>query len=134
MKLVLDSNVLIAAFATRGIFNSLFEFCLENHQIIISEFILNELHCALQKKIKLPLFSIKKIIKYLREFCILAEYNKITEDIFIDPDDLEILALAFHNQVKYIITGDRDLLIIKKFKNIAILSPRDFWAKQKKNN
>lgn len=34
MKLVLDSNVIVAAFATRGLCGSLFEYCLESHEVI----------------------------------------------------------------------------------------------------
>ena len=37
MKILLDTNVLIAAFITRGLFNELLEHCLRRHQIIISD-------------------------------------------------------------------------------------------------
>jgi len=54
MRLVLDTNVLISAFAARGLCYALFELCLEKHEIIISLHILNELKVNLEKKIKLP--------------------------------------------------------------------------------
>ncbi len=43
MRLVLDSNVIIAVFATRGLCHALFEYCLENHKVIVCEEILAEL-------------------------------------------------------------------------------------------
>ncbi len=36
MKIVLDSNILVAAFATRGLCSSLLELCLDRYEIIIS--------------------------------------------------------------------------------------------------
>ena len=42
MRVVFDSNVLIAAFATHGLCHSLFEICLRSHEIVISDFILSE--------------------------------------------------------------------------------------------
>lgn len=44
MRILLDTNVLIAAFLTRGICNELLEHCLRHHQLINSEFLLNEFH------------------------------------------------------------------------------------------
>ena len=42
MKVVLDTNVLIAAFITKGVCSELLEHCLRRHEIIMSEFILDE--------------------------------------------------------------------------------------------
>jgi putative PIN family toxin of toxin-antitoxin system len=61
MKVVLDSNVIIAAFATRGLSNALFELCLDRHTIITSEFILDEVHRAFHQKLRMPLPLINKI-------------------------------------------------------------------------
>jgi predicted nucleic acid-binding protein len=43
MKVVLDTNVLIAAFIARGACNELFEHCLQHHRIVASPSILTEL-------------------------------------------------------------------------------------------
>ncbi len=40
MRVVLDSSIIIAAFASRGLCSSLFELCIEKHEVIISEQIL----------------------------------------------------------------------------------------------
>jgi putative PIN family toxin of toxin-antitoxin system len=42
MKVVLDTNVLIAAFITRGSSSDLLEHCIRQHEIVTSEFILDE--------------------------------------------------------------------------------------------
>ncbi len=54
MKVVLDSNVVIAAFATRGLCSDVFELCLYEHSIVLSRFLLEEIHRSLCKKVRLP--------------------------------------------------------------------------------
>ncbi len=51
MKVVLDTNVLIAAFIARGACSVLFEHCVEHHELVASEFILDEVRQHLQDKL-----------------------------------------------------------------------------------
>ena len=37
MRIVLDANVMVAAFAARGLCEALFELCLGSHEILLSE-------------------------------------------------------------------------------------------------
>ena len=41
IKVVLDANVIIAAFVARGLSNSVFELCLDKFEVIISEYNIN---------------------------------------------------------------------------------------------
>ncbi|GAQ94510.1 putative toxin-antitoxin system toxin component, PIN family [Thermodesulfovibrio aggregans] len=43
-----------------------------------------------------------------------------------DKDDDNIIACAVASNADYIVTGDTELLSVKKYKRIRILSPRDF--------
>lgn len=133
MKIVLDSNIIIAAFAGRGLCNSLFELCLDRYEIIISEFILTEVSRTLHNKIKMPLQNVQIIIDYLKEFCVLSTYDKLSENICRDKNDNHIISLAVSNNVDYLITGDKDLLVLKKYKKVKIISPREFWVIVKGN-
>jgi len=133
MKIVLDSNIIVAAYAGRGLCNSLFELCLDRHSILISDFILNEVKRTLHNKFKMPLPNVQIIIDYLKEFCILSTYNKITDNICRDKNDNDIISLAVSNNADYLITGDNDLLVLKKYNKIKIISPRDFWVLSKSN-
>ena len=133
MKIVLDSNIIVAAYAGRGLCNSLFELCLDQHSILISDFILNEVKRTLHNKFKMPLPNVQIIIDYLKEFCILSTYNKITDNICRDKNDNDIISLAVSNNADYLITGDNDLLVLKKYNKIKIISPRDFWVLSKSN-
>ena len=54
MKVVLDTNVLVAAFAARGLCEAVFVVCLERHDRLISEHILKELRRHLTGTLKIP--------------------------------------------------------------------------------
>lgn len=127
MKVVLDSNVIIAAFSTRGLCSDLFEFCILRYQIITSEHILAEVYRILHEKFNMPIDKVDAVIAYLRELCSTHPYEKPTSSICRDADDDEILALAGSVPAEYIITGDKDLLALGLFAGIPIISPRDFW-------
>ena len=62
-KVVLDTNVVIAAFASRGLCECVFELCLEKHNLIISAFLLNELRNKLIQKLKLSEKHVEEILK-----------------------------------------------------------------------
>lgn len=127
MRVILDTNVILAAFASRGLANSVFELCLEKHEIIISEHILSEVQRNLQKKLKMPEEKIQRIIQYLREFCTMSSYRKLDKRVCRDPDDVKILGLSELAKPDYIITGDMDLLVLKEFNSIPIITTREFW-------
>ncbi|HBG93235.1 MAG: hypothetical protein A2X54_04630 [Nitrospirae bacterium GWF2_44_13] len=54
-------------------------------------------------------------------------YVKIT-DICGDADDDNVLACALAAKAAYLVTGDADLLAVKNFRGVKIISPRDFEA------
>jgi predicted nucleic acid-binding protein len=43
-----------------------------------------------------------------------------------DPKDDKFLELAVNGQASYIVTGDRDLLVLNPFRGISILQSADF--------
>ncbi len=48
-----------------------------------------------------------------------------------DPDDDHILATAVAGNCECIISGDKDLLVLKQFGDIKIFSPSEFSAQEK---
>ena len=127
MRVILDTNVILAAFAGRGLAHALFELCLEKHEMIISEHILSEVQRNLQKKLKMPKDKILMIAEYLKEFCSFGSYKRLDKEACRDVDDVKILGLSEAAKPDYIITGDKDLLVLKKFHCVPIITPREFW-------
>jgi len=52
--------------------------------------------------------------------------SKLENPICRDPDDDNILAAAISGKCDCIITGDKDLLVLKQHEGINIFNPRDF--------
>lgn len=43
-----------------------------------------------------------------------------------DPQDDKFLAAAVEGQARYIVTGDKDLLVLTRYRNVRIISPAAF--------
>ena len=126
MKIVLDANVIIAAFAARGLCESVMEVCLSEHEIVLSDHLFDEILRNLRLKIKLPTNIVDNIGKFLREHANISIPIPLESDVCRDPDDIKILGLAVASNADYIVTGDKDLLVLKSFQGIPILNPRSF--------
>jgi uncharacterized protein len=127
VKIVLDTNVIIAAFAARGLCAEVFELCVLEHNVYLSEFILNECVEKFQDKIKLPSKKAKEVISYLRTVSEIIEPIPIAEEVFEDPDDLPVLGTAVSAKADVLVTGDKVLLSLQKIQKTKIVSPRGLW-------
>ncbi len=132
MKIVLDANVVVAAFAARGLCESLFEFCLGSHEILLSEPLLAEIRRNLVKKVKLERRTAAAIEGLLRENGSLLEPAAVADDACRDADDLHILGLARTGKADYLVTGDDDLLVLRRFGQCRIVTPRQFWSRMRR--
>ena len=127
MRLVFDTNVLIAAFATRGFSAEVFEYCLLQHTILTSPKILEEFERAMAKKLKFEQGAVEAILRHLHKYLVPGIRRPIGKKICRDPGDDHILELAAGSEAQAVITGDLDLLILKVFQNIPIIKPAEFW-------
>lgn len=123
----MDTNVIVAAFATRGLCSDLIELCLAEHRIILSEQILQEIHRNLTKKLNLPHSIVTNIEQSLRAEGQIITPSHVPQNACRDKTDLMVLGTAEAGNADVIITGDNDLLVLHQFKSTKILSPRMFW-------
>ncbi len=127
MKVIVDANVAIAAIASRGLCEAVLELCLEQHHLVLCEGILDEVERKLKQKLKVPAPVVKEVIRLLRANADILDPDKVEKSICRDPGDLMVLGLVAPAKADVIITGDKDLLVLKKFGIARILSPRAFW-------
>ena len=127
MRVVLDANVLVGAFAARGLCYAVFEACLQSHQVILSDRLMAEIAGALRRKLKLSAASIEATEAFLREETYIGEAAPVPTSACRDRNDLHVLGLARATFADAIITGDDDLLALGDYQGIAVLSPRQFW-------
>jgi putative PIN family toxin of toxin-antitoxin system len=132
MRVILDANVAIAAAASRGLCEAILELCLEHHHLILCEGILEEIEEKLRIKIKVSPPVIAQYLKVLRNNAEILEPEEVEKAICRDPDDLMILGLVSPGNADAIVTGDKDLLVIKQYKSARIMTPRSFWESSKK--
>lgn len=127
MRVVFDSNVLIAAFATHGLCHALLEICLRSHEVVVSAGILDEVEQKLRKKIKVPAGPVRDIRLFLETHCLLERPVPVPSDACRDPKDLPILGVAAAAHADCLVTGDADLLVIGKYHESAIHTPRQLY-------
>jgi len=127
LKVFFDTNVLIAAFATRGLCSDLFAHVLLEHELVVGEVVLDELREKLRKKFKLPGRAIDEIEALLRESAVVKKPKKHLALKISDPDDEWIVASAVAGGADVLVTGDAAVLRIAKRAPLPIVNPRGLW-------
>ena len=127
MRVFLDTNVLISAFATRGLCTDVFRTVLAEHELITSEFVLGELERVLAERFRVPEKKVHSIIALLSRFHVEPRSEDLPHLLIRDPDNLYVLAAALDSNADVLVTGDRDLLDVKDQVGITITDPRGFW-------
>lgn len=131
MRLVLDTNIAVSALLWRGVphqllaskhkFNILFFSCQE---------LLDELAGVLHQPKFLPRLAIlgKDAIIALNDYrgvVTLVKIQPIPHPIARDPDDDIVLACAVAAHADLIVSGDKDLLVLKQYQRMPILNSRE---------
>ena len=127
MRILFDTNVLIAAFIHNGRCYELVLTARENHhEIYYTSFIIKELKDVLSRKFRLSEQAINAVLKVIKNFLKKGTSAKeIIDPACRDHKDDQVLADALINKIDLIITGDKDLLTLHSYKGIKILSPQE---------
>jgi uncharacterized protein len=130
MIVVFDTNVLIAAIITEGICSKLLHRARTGDFSLSScPFIMKELRRILTKKFRLSNEDIALAMEPVSEaISRVVDHNLKLTNICRDADDDNIIACAAAVKADYLVTGDSDLLEIKSYQDIKIITPRDFEA------
>lgn len=127
MRVCLDTNVLVAAFATRGLCADVFRTVLAEHDLVMGEVILQELRRVLRTKLRLPVGRIEAIEALLAAFPVVPRPAAASDLAIRDAADRWILATAVAGAADVLVTGDADLLAVRGTAPIPIVDPRSFW-------
>ena len=131
MRTVPDTNVLIASLISRGFCHELMEHCFLNHTLTTSEFILGEVKEKLVEKFKYSTEIAEEAVALFRSQMQVVTPVTLSSSVSRDADDDNILATAVAGNCDCIITGDKDLLVLKQFEGMKILKPREFSDQEK---
>lgn len=126
MRIVLDTNVLISSFIGRGTSHKVLEHCVRHHDLVTSQFILDELREKLTDKFKYSSTTADEAIELLRSRMEIVEPTALSSPVCRDADDDSVLATAVTGRCELIITGDKDLLVLERLNKIKIVNPAMF--------
>ena len=127
-RICLDSNVLVAAFAARGLCADLLRLILSEHDLVIPEVVAEETRRVLREKIRVDEEGMASFEVVVNQ-CESAPSTDAPSPIPVrDPDDERVLADALGAGCELLVTGDDDLLSIASESPIPVLSPRGFMT------
>lgn len=127
MRVCLDTNVLIAAFATRGLCADVLRAVLTEHELVLGEVIVAEFRRVLKTKFKVPEDRISSAIAVFSTVEIVPKPAEPSPLQVRDRADRWVLATALAGQADILVTGDYDLLDVAEQAPLPILAPRAFW-------
>ena len=127
MRVFLDTNVLVSAFASRGICADLLELILLEHDLITGQNVLRELRKALRDKIRLPAARSSEIVEFVAGEAVAVIEQAERVDAKVDADDALVLGEARSGRADMFVTGDAALLKLRAVEGLKIVSPRQFW-------
>ena len=127
---VVDTNILVSALLWRGTPGRVIELAGELEvQLFTSRILLDELNATLHKKrlVKPVLATGRSAEQMLLDYQRLATVvtaRQLEKPVSRDADDDAVLACALAARADLIVTGDDDLLVIKTFHGIPIVTAR----------
>jgi putative PIN family toxin of toxin-antitoxin system len=127
VRLFLDTNVLVSAFAARGLSADLFELVRVKHEFVTGRAVLVEFERALRLKIKFPAAHCEEIVAYVSSEAALVVDSALAANCAADDDDRRVLGEALAGQADAFVTGDAALVALKKVGAMRILTPRQLW-------
>ena len=127
MRVCLDTNILIAAFATRGLCADVLRAVLTEHDLVLGEVIVAEFRRVLKTKFKVPEDRIASAIAVFSTVEIVPKPDEPSSLQVRDRADRWVLATALAGQADILVTGDSDLHDVADQAPLPILAPRAFW-------
>lgn len=127
MRIALDTNVLVSAFATRGLCSDIFNLVLAEHELILGVTVLAESQRVLRQKMRVPAETTRELVAFLRREAVVAGKATALLLAIRDASDGPVLAEAVAGGAEVLVTGDQDLLAVADQSPIQILTPRGLW-------
>jgi len=127
LKVFFDTNVLASGIATRGLCSELLESVIHDHELLTCQPVLRELERVLTEKLRLPEAVVAGFLSLLKAEATVVESRKIPSIPIKDADDIRILACAVVGKADVFVTGDKELLDLRKIEDLTVVSPRELW-------
>ncbi|CAN5577944.1 putative toxin-antitoxin system toxin component, PIN family [soil metagenome] len=131
IRVVLDANVIVGSFAaSSGVLSEIAgAWQSRQFQVVISEHLLGEAQIAWQKPYWVRRYAPDETNRFVAILRRRAEFVVPTPGVSRvathKEDDL-VIATAIAGDADYLVTGDKELLRLRSYKTVAIVSPQEF--------
>lgn len=135
IRAVLDTNTLVSAIinTNKSVSQEIYQNSKDKHfLLVISSLILAEVEDVIHRARimrfhKYSTQQLQRIIKELTNVSLIVP-GKTEIEVVRDPDDNKIISAALDGHVDYIISRDKDLLDLKEYQGIKIITPEKFMG------
>ena len=125
MKIVLDTNVLISGIFWKGAPHKILELWIHGHAQIFASRKIFEEYSAVLRRIDQSQVLAKKWQRFIVENITIIAVKEVLQ-LCRDPHDDMFINCALAANASYIVSGDQDLLVLKKVSKIKIVTPAEF--------
>jgi putative PIN family toxin of toxin-antitoxin system len=129
MRVFLDTNVSVSATATRGLCADVLRTVIEFHDLVVSDQHIGEVRRVLKDKFDASPNLIADVLWLLRRETIASKARPLRDVPLPDPDDVAIVSSALNGAADVLVTGDKEILDLRRVGSLEILTPRQFWDK-----
>lgn len=129
-RVIIDTNLWISFLLTKD--HSKFDSIIAENEIILifSQELIDEIVEVTQRSKFRKYFDLDDVESLLLKIRARANFIEVTSDINAcrDPKDNFLLSLSIDGNATHLLTGDKDLLILKKFGKTKILTITEYLA------
>ena len=128
IRIIIDTNLWISFLTGRKLSSLLDLLSYPEFQLVISKELIEEIHDVVSRP-KLAKYytseNVNMLMKYMKDFSLSFELGNIPSRCR-DPKDDYLLELALVSDADFLVTGDKDLLEVKKIGNCQIVTAMEF--------
>jgi uncharacterized protein len=125
---VVDTNLLVSAFLWQGTPGRLIEHAGDKDlRLFTSRALLDELASVLHRRklakaVTATGLTANQMLENYRKLATLVTARQLTARVSCDADDDAVLACALAASADFIVSGDKDLLVLERFEGIVIVN------------
>ena len=130
MFVLLDTNVWLSSLTSEGFCRRVTEASASRCVRVTTPYLCTEIAEKLAVKFRWSQAEVDSTIKKLQSLTLLRpDVSAAHTPELRDPDDQPILAAAVSHGCQFLVTGDKDLLVLKEFSGVEIVTVREFASR-----
>lgn len=127
IRAVIDTNIFVSGTLWKGVPHKVLALWSQaKFKLVVSQEIVNEYEGVLKSLLSHQSELADRILETIRFHSEYVQPMKLPKSICRDPNDEMFISTALAGKVDYIVSGDKDLLVLNGLLDLKILNPRQF--------